>query len=423
MLYKTYQNHNEIIHNLIWRSMQIFGKQGITFLIFILSAKMLSPFEFGIYNYVIALISLLVIFSDFGISTATSKYVAEYNVTDKEKLKSILFNTGIIIASLTAVISVVVLFFGKVFLGDKYLYVVYLLPLVFLTPITSLYDGIYRGLKKFKYLAIISLIIGLISLSFVYILIKQYGLIGALISQNLFYLLLFLALGFGYRDFSLKINKDVMINIGEYSLFVGVAGLSYFLYTRIDVLILGHFDYIVEIGVYEIVNKVIMLLIIPFAIISQVVAPDITRLYSKGKLDYLVMKIQKYMFFSFLLGLALSFVTFFFFHLVLKMFLPEYYNSTILFTLNILLFIFLFQCVSYVVGNGFSISTGHAKLNMRVLMIFGIINVILDIILIKAYGFNGLIYTKLIVGVLANISFILYYYKILINEEKNGIVE
>jgi len=159
MLNKHYNTHKETIHNFIWRSLQVFGKQGITFLIFILCAKLLSPYEFGIYNYVLAIIFFLIIFGDFGISTATSKYVAEYNVTDKKKLKSVLFNSGIIILGLTLLITLITITIGPWYLKEKYVYVLYLLPLIFLAPMTSLYDGIYRGLKRFKSLAIIRAIL------------------------------------------------------------------------------------------------------------------------------------------------------------------------------------------------------------------------------------------------------------------------
>src|SRR3989339_1979664 len=109
LIHKHYQRHKETIHNFIWRSIQIGAKQGITFLIFILCAKLLSPYDFGIYNYALAIVFLLIIFGDFGISTATSKYVAEYNVTDKKKLKAVLFNSGIIILGLTILITVLTL--------------------------------------------------------------------------------------------------------------------------------------------------------------------------------------------------------------------------------------------------------------------------------------------------------------------------
>ena len=80
MLNNLFNVHSEIIKNFFWRALQISGKQGITFIIFILCAKLLSIEDFGSLNYLLAIIYLLVIFSDFGISTSASKYIAEYDV-------------------------------------------------------------------------------------------------------------------------------------------------------------------------------------------------------------------------------------------------------------------------------------------------------------------------------------------------------
>lgn len=282
MIKQKYYQHKETINNFIWRALQILGQNGITFLIFILCAKFLSPYNFGIYNYALAIIFFLIIFGDFGISTATSKYVAEYNVTNKDKLKSVLFNSEIIIFGLSILITILTLIFGSSYLKDKYLYVLWLLPIVFLAPMTSLYDGIYRGLKKFKQLALISIITTIILLPFVYFLIEQWGLIGALIVQNLFYLILLFVLALGYREFHFKFNKEVIKEVGKYSIIVGIANLGYFIFTGINVLILGHFGFITEIGYYQIINKIFMILIIPFTILSQIIAPNITKLDRKS---------------------------------------------------------------------------------------------------------------------------------------------
>ncbi|MFA4953077.1 MAG: oligosaccharide flippase family protein [Candidatus Pacearchaeota archaeon] len=409
MLNKTYQTHKETIHNFIWRSLQVFGKQGITFLIFILCAKLLTPYEFGIYNYVLAIIFFLIIFGDFGISTATSKYVAEYNVTDKEKLKSVLFNSGIIILGLTILITILTLIIGPWYLKDKYVYVLYLLPLIFLAPMTSLYDGIYRGLKQFKKLAIISIIIGVISIPLVYILIKQYGLIGALISQGLFYLTLLISLALGYRDFSFKFNREVMKEVGKYSLIIGIANFGYFIYTRINILILGHFNFITEIGYYEIINKLFLILIIPFTILSQVISPNITEIYSMNKLEELIKKYKKYMFFSFLGGLIIMLFTLMLMPLILKYLLSQYYNPITLNILYILSILLITQSMGVIAAVGFSTSSGYAKLNMYFLLIFGIINIFLSIFLVKSLGFMGIIYSTLIIKLLTDIIFIWVY--------------
>src|SRR3989344_3923044 len=405
--------HREAMSNFIWRLLQLVSKQGVTLLIFLLSARMLPPYEFGTYNYALAIIFFLIMFGDFGISTATSKYIAEYNVTNKDKLRLVLFNSTLMILSLTLIIAIFTLLFGRAYLGGIYPYVFYLFPLIFLAPMTSLYDGIYRGVKNFKKLAIISLSTSIISLSFIYLFIKNYGLVGALVSQNLFYLILLLSLAVGYRKFSFKLDKDIIKEIGSYSFVIGMAGIGYYLFTRINVIILGHFGYITELGYYELINKVFALLLLPFTILSQVISPSITGLYSKNRNKEVVVKYKEYLIFSFVVGFVIAIFTFFTFPFILKNFLSQYYNNVTLTIMNLLLIILVTQCMSSIASFGFSTSTGHAKLNMYFLLFFGIVNIPLSILFLKLWGFMGIIYSTLIVKFLADVSFLISYYVII----------
>ncbi len=409
LTYKYYQ-HKETIHNFIWRALQIGGKQGITFLIFILCAKLLIPYDFGIYNYVLAIVFLLIMFADFGISTATSKYVAEYNVTDKEKLKSVLFNSGIIILGLTIIISLITILFGKFYLGDKYIYVLYLLPLIFLIPMTSLYDGIYRGLKKFKYLSIISIIVGVFSFSFVYVLIKQYGLIGALISQNLFYFILFLALALGYREFHLKINKGVMREIGRYAFVYGIAVFGYFLFSRIDILILGHFNYINEIATYELINKIFLVLLVPFAIIGQIVAPNFARDYALKKYELIYKKLKKYTIFFIMVALIFALLTYLILPIGVKILFSNYYTPLFFMIFYPCIIIYSIHVYVTAINAGIIVSTGYAKLMTSLNIYLGIFNLILSLILLNFLGFIGIIYATLISHIIGTLFLHIRYY-------------
>jgi len=396
MLKNKYNQHKETIHNFFWRALQVFGKQGIVFLIFILAAKLLIPYDFGIYNYVLAIVFFLIMFADFGISTATSKYVAEYNTTDKEKLKSVLFNSGIIILGLTLFISLITLLFGKFYLGYNYVYVIYLLPLIFLIPMTSLYDGIYRGLKKFKYLSIISILVGLFSLSFVYLLVRQYGLVGALVAQNLFYLILFLALACGYREFHFKLNKTVMNDIGKYAFVYGIAVFGYYLFSRMDVLILGHFGYINEIAIYELINKIFLILIMPFAIIGQVVAPNFARDYALKKYKKIYGKLKKYTILFLVIAIIMGLVTWLIIPQIIKLFFENYYGPIFYQIFPISLIIFMVHVSASAVDHGIIIPTGYARLMSSLYIILGIFNLILSLILLNLLGFMGVIYATLI---------------------------
>ncbi len=403
-----YHQHKETIHNFIWRVLQTFGKSLATFLIFILCVKLLTPYDFGIYNYALAIVVFLIIFGDFGISTATSKYVAEYNVTDKNKLKSVLFNSGIIILGLTIIISILILLIGPSYLKEKYVYFLFILPLIFLAPMTSLYDGIYRGLKQFKKLAIISLIVGLISLSFVYILIKTYGLIGALISQDLFYVILLLALGFSYKEFHFKWNKEVMKEVGGYSLLVGVADLGIFLYIQFDIIVLGWFNYINEIAYLSLANKIFMFLAIPFAIFSQIVAPNITSLYVHKKYGDINKKLKKYFCYSFLFGILIAIISFILIKPITILFLSQYDNYYFYLFFGLLLIIFPIRVFGSILATSFIVGTGQAKIMTYNNLIFGILNVVMDIIFIYVFGFIGVIFSTLILGYISVL--VAYYY-------------
>jgi len=417
-IHLKYDQHREIINNFIWRSMQLFGKHGIIFLIFIFSAKMLTPYEFGIYNYSLAIIFFLIIFGDFGISTASSKFVSEYNAINKEKLKSVPFNSAIIILALAIVVTILALLIGPWYLKDKFSYVLYLLPLIFLAPMTSLYDGLFRGLKQFRKLAFISLIVGVVSLSFVYVLIKNYGLTGALMSQVIFYFLLFIALSLGYKNFHFRLNKEVIRDIAKYSFIVGIAGIGFFIFTRINILILGKFGFITEIGYYEIINKIFAILVIPATILAQVISPTITEMYTKSQIDILISKYKKYILLSFLLGVILVISTIILFPILLKYFLQQYDSQTLIKILYILSILLITQSISAIASVGFSTSSGYAKLNMYFLLIFGALNIPLSIILIKQIGFFGIIYSTLIIKGLSDISFTYYFFKVLKNETK-----
>jgi O-antigen/teichoic acid export membrane protein len=301
------------------------------------------------------------------------------------------------------------LFLGPYFLKDKYLFVLYILPMIFLAPMTSLYDGIYRGFRKFKLLALLSTSVSLLSLCFIYFLIRKYGLTGALISQNLFYFFLFLTLAFGYRDFLFKVNREILKSVGFYALIIGIIHVSAFLYTRVDILVLGYFDLIVEVGYYEIVNKVLMLMQLPFLVYAQVQAPNMVASYYREGNSAILRKMTSYVKYAMAVSLLLSVLMGLTIPWVLQGFLTEYYLPGVILILNIFLFLFIFQNVSNLVGNTFIISTGHAKINMINIIIFGILNLILDILFVRWYGYLGIAYAKLLVVMLGSLSLIILY--------------
>lgn len=398
MIKKTYLNHRETIVNFAWRAAQIFGKQGITFIIFLLCAKYLDTYSFGVYNYLLEIIFFLIIIVDFGLSSATSKYVAEYNLTDKEKMKSILFNISLLIFALALILDIIILFVGKNFLKDNYSSLQLLLPLTFFIPITSLYDGVYRGLKKFKQLALMSLGIGFLSIFFVYYLIINYQLTGALIAQNLFYFLLFVALYAGYREIKIKFDLSLIKKIAYYAFIIGLADLGYYLYLSIDVVILGQYGHIKEIGLYETFNKFFIIFTMPYIILGQTLAPQISDLFYTKKYPTLLSKYRQTIIFSFFSSIILSVIFFFFIRFSANNLIKDIDGQLFLLLSIGYCALIPFKAVGVAINQGYITILEKAAYITIPLIICGMTNLIIDLVVVR-FDFHWVMYSTLLINI------------------------
>jgi O-antigen/teichoic acid export membrane protein len=409
MIKKQYLNNKETIHNFIWRFLQIGGKQGATLLIFFMSAYFLAPEKFGLFSYLMALVGLFIIFCDFGISSATSKYITEYKTKRPKEVNKILFSVSTAIVSLATIISLLIIFLGR-YIFKEYLLLLYFIPYLFLFPLTSTLDGAYRGLKDFKRLSVITLIVGFISLIASYFLIKSYLLVGAIISQNLLFFLLAISLFIFREEIEFKINKNILKKVIKYSVIIGIINIMFFLYTGADILILKYFGYVVEIGYYEIVNKLFMIILIPSMLLGQVLAPDITRDYSLDKFSIVKKKFLKYISSMFVLSIFLIAFLYFLFPVLIKLFLEDYFTKETLLIFKLLLIVLPLKFMASITNHAHTVPSGNAHLSMWTMIPAGIANIILDFYFISIFGFIGVVYATLICYAFATTSFMILYY-------------
>jgi O-antigen/teichoic acid export membrane protein len=408
-----YLDNQFILPNTFWLTVQVLGKQGFMLGVFFLAAHFLSVYDFGLYNYLLAILMLFVLFGDFGISTATSKYVAEFSVVDNEKLKSVLFNATLFISTLLFVVSLIVVIFGPSVLKENNVYIVHLLPSLFFLPLSYLYAGIYRGLDRFKNSSCLTLVASFFSLIIAYPLIETYGIYGAIWANNFFAIILTCLLFWGYREWDTRLDFGLIKKIGSYSIVLGTVSFGYYVYSRTDIILLGQFDYISEIGFYELINKIFLILVAPFMILAQVLSPQITKIYAANNIPLVIQKFKQFILISFSSSLFIAFGAYlslpFFFESILANYPDAVFSQAFYF----LLIILVTQSVAAVAATGFSIATGHARLNMYFLLIFGLINIPLTYFMIKYLGFMGAVYSTVIIRFLTDILFITTYYIIL----------
>jgi len=404
------KNNKEFSRNFIWRCVQTFGKQGTSFFLFIIATYLISKENMGIYNYVFSALYLLTIFADFGISTATSKYVAEYNVVNKDKLKKVLFNTSFIVFVISVVVTILTILFGARWFGEYNKYLLYISPLVFLSPLTSLYDGIYRGLKRFKELAIISLVAGGVSLGIAYFGTKFLGLTGALLTQDAMYLIYAIILAARYWEWEPKLDKKVISDIGKYSLAFGIATLGYYLFSKVNVLIMGKYGLLEEIATYELLNKIFTFYLLPFTILGQVLSPYITEAFALKKYSNVKKIFLKSLLYLGLLSLVFVPVTYFGTKFAVSILMPQYDTALLAMILLPVTITYAKNVFGAPINSGIIVSTGHAGIMTILNIVAGGTNVLLSIWAIKQYGFMGVIWVTLIVQVFFSVILNVIYF-------------
>jgi O-antigen/teichoic acid export membrane protein len=274
-----------------------------------------------------------------------------------------------------------------------------------------LYDGIFRGLKKFKELALLSMSVGLFLVVFIYFLIQKYGLIGALISQSLFYFLLVFSLSLAYGKTRFQFDKKLMRTIFNYSLTIGFSSIAYFLYSRVDILILGHYGYVEEIGYYELINKGFELMFLPFALLAQVISPNMTSYFAKK--DYLKVRTKLSFFMKTVIpvSLVIALLFYYLFPLFIKKFLFEYYVEEMLIAVFILSFLVPAKIWGVFQTQCFIVATGFARIIAITTLIGGILNVIFDIVFILWIGFTGVFWVTLAIHTLSIIVVSIWFRK------------
>ena len=391
------KKHPVTLKNFVWRAIQNASRQGITFLILVISAKLLSSEDFGIYNYTVAISYFFTLLADFGISRAVTKFVAQYNTENPSKVKLIYFNSAVIMLTLIIIFSTLFFLFARIIVGENYQFAYYLIPVFIFLPLTSLYDGIYSGLSQFKKLSIISLIAGLLTVAATYFLIIKLGIIGAFLSLNFYYVISFILFSSSFRLFSFNFDKELIKEIGKYSSVIGISAIGYFLYSKGVTYILGQYNYFTEVGYYEIIDKVFILLSFPFIIYGQIIAPGITEKITLSKYENVLTQYKRNLSFAFPVTIVITLILWQALPFLIKLFLTKYHTPDFITMFDLLLLHLPLVLISGFIVQPFIIATGKAKYSLLTIP-FGIINIGLGILLIQYYGFIGVIYSTLIIS-------------------------
>jgi O-antigen/teichoic acid export membrane protein len=194
-----------------------------------------------------------------------------------------------------------------------------------------------------------------------------------------------------------------------------LAILGNYLFIRFGILILGHYNYIEEIATYELINKIFMILLLPFSLLGQVVAPNFAILSAKKENKRIYDKSIKYTIIFLIIGLVLGLIFYFILPFAFKIFFLNYFTKPyfkITFLLSLVIFVTNVWAATF--DAGILIPTGHAKLMAKFYIAIGILGSILSLVLVNYIGFIGVILSMAISSFIMVVGLRTLYFRNLI---------
>jgi len=393
----------------LWRLTQVLFKQGTTAIMFFIATYFLTKEDMGVYAYVSSMLLLLALFTDFGISTSTSRYVALYNSEDKEKVKRIFFNVSLVILVATVVVLVIFILLKDILSVQYPDYLLLTLPMIFIYPMTSLMDGIYRGLKEFKKLALFTILNSVVGIGGAYLLVTNFGLNGTVVAPLLYFSSYLIILLIAYRGYQFVLDRKIVKDVTTYAMYFGIAALGHYLFSKMNVLILGSQNLLEEVAVYELLNKINTELLLPFIVLGQILAPNVVEDFSKKRFENIQKQFRKNLVLTLLAAIIFLPLSILITFVAVNLFFPIYSGDILQSLLLPVALTFSTAVPVVVINTGMITSTGHGKLMAIQNIITGIVNVLLNLFIIKSHGYIAVVWVTFAVQLISNTILYLIY--------------
>ncbi len=422
---KLYDNikENENYKNVFWIYFFSYLAAPLAYIIKIIFARNLTLEEFGLLYSIIGFYLMLSIFVNWGLPQTFNYYGVKYfEQNNYKKFNNLIYFSFIFQSIITIVLIILIIILNKYLEStyfsyensNKYL-LGFIIYFIFLNLNANL-KHIYISLGEVKKFKTIEINILLSSIILIPIILLNSNIISAIIILTIPQIIVFIY----YFILLFKINNKIKIvknkictlenkKILSYStnIFLGVAALL--LITRIDIIIITKFIGVVEVGIYEVIFSISMIIATLILPILQVLFPNISK-YEKEVKIVRSMIFKSYSLIIFLSLIIITPIFIFSEEIISFLFGNSFVNFSIETKIMIIAIFFyiIFQ-------SNFSILSGLNELKKRnlILLIGGTLNIILNILLIKKLGFIGVFISTLIVFIFLSITTsMLVYYRI-----------
>jgi len=275
----------------------------------LLLARLLLPELFGLYNLVLSIVLIAIIFTDFGINGTALRYISEAigkNKTDQARsyFKYLFKLKGVITLIVILFLILIAKPLSFSFFNKPESYWPLIVATVYILAISSkdLFLNLFYALRDIKKISIVESILQLSKIVLAYLVIlfiPQEQVISAIflaLAVSIFISLLVSMAILGRKNVGLYFGKSIPINkskILNYLKFMSLTAVSLVLFGSIDTLMLGRYVDTTFIGYYRAALSLVLTIAALFSI-SNILLPVFTQL-NKNQTNKTFKEVTRYL--------------------------------------------------------------------------------------------------------------------------------
>jgi O-antigen/teichoic acid export membrane protein len=381
-------------------------------ILLIVATRILGPENYGIYQTILAIIILSMMISDFGISASVSRFIAE-NIENHHIRNEFVTSGGLI--KLIFMLFITIVLFSLIpkielfFNIELEKYKIYIVIIVLLRSIREFFSRICQGIRRLdiraKMNSLYSLLSAALTIFFLFIGFDVNAILIAEIIVSVFIIFYFI---YNIRSIDIKLSitneKNIFFSIIRYSIPMFLTGLSFYIYTKSDVLMIQFFIDEKAVGLYALATMIISKVSIPLVSIGQSAGPAFSTLKNIERMNSFLKVFKMTLVLSVPISLGVFLVADL---LIIQIFGIEYHETI---SILKLLCIFLFFNSINSVMSPILDYMGYAKRRSILVGISAVLNILLNILFIPKFGIIGAVYSTLftytLYGIVLNLNVI-----------------
>jgi len=402
----------KLVNNSFWLILGEVISKISTFIFLAIVARKIGVENFGKYNFALSFIMVITLFNDLGLTNYLFRELAR-NRDEKNKY---VVNICVIRFATLVIFALAIAAYLKIpaFSRETSLLIYIFLGWFFVSSYLNIFRKIFRALEMMSADTLINIIDNVFRLLFAVILLKlglgTNGVALAYVAGTLLAALLSIVIYVrNFGNFSFSFDYSLWKHAFGEMRFLAVSALFLGLFGFFDVLILSKYQGATAVGIFSASFKLVwMILMIP-CLITEAAFPKLSQLAVKdnNKFGMLISYLLKT---NVLMTSAIAITVFVFADKVIAIVYGYQYMQSV-FVLRILIWYLVLYSVNIVFIYGL-MAINKQMHNAILLGCTLIVNVVLDVVLAKKYGYIGISFAPIISAAMLFCVYMVYYSKI-----------